>query len=368
MSDIILTGGGTGGHVYPALAVAHSINVQSPGASILFVGTPDRLEARVVPEAGFRFFPISSRGFTGGPREVLRTLVSLFSAYRKARELLLRERPYVVLGTGGYVSAPVLLAARGLGIPFFLHEQNVVPGKVNRVLGHWARRVYTSLPGSEKYLPKGKVTLIGNPVRKSASCDSPRTAKGKLGFPLDAPLLLVTGGSQGARRINEAVAGLLGELLEKTNWSVCLICGPAQFESTHRLVHQYLGERLQLHAYFDQMPTALFACDLAIARAGATTLAELTTFGKPMVLVPYPYAGGHQKFNAAAVTAAGAGICLTDEDCSVENLAKVLVPLLSDSEKLIKMAANSMAFGRPNAAEELAREVLQCLKSVQEGR
>lgn len=362
MAQIILTGGGTGGHVYPALAVAESIRRRVPDVSILFVGTPDRLEAEVVPQAGFRFAAIPARGLSRNPRLAALAIRELVRAFWRALRLLQAERPQVVLGTGGYVSAPVLLAARALGIPYLLHEQNVVPGKVNRALAYGAEHVYTSLPGSEHHLPGGKITLVGNPIRRPAQVSTPTEAKQRLGFPEEAPLLLVTGGSQGARRINEAVVGLLPRLLETTSWSVCLVCGPSQHSAIKALVAPYEGPRFQLHGYLEQMPTAVLACDLTIGRAGATTLAELTAWGKPMVLVPYPYAGGHQKLNAEVVTSAGGALTLPDERCTSEALAELLFPVLLNHAQLQTMAAGSRALGRPQAADTLADALLARIK------
>jgi UDP-N-acetylglucosamine--N-acetylmuramyl-(pentapeptide) pyrophosphoryl-undecaprenol N-acetylglucosamine transferase len=358
VADVILTGGGTGGHVYPALAVAAAIRQQAPDTSLLFVGTPDRLEARVVPEAGFPFFSIPAQGLSSRPWQAARAVYQLLGAFFRARALLRQERPRVILGTGGYVSAPVLLAARSLGIPYFLHEQNVVPGKVNRALAKGARCVFTSLPGSERYLPAGKVELLGNPVRQPAKTEIPSEVKQSLGFPSDAPLLVITGGSQGARRLNEAVLGSLSGILEETNWSVCLVCGPSQFDALKATVAPWEGLRFQLHAYIDQLPRVLSACDLVVGRAGATTLAELTAFGRPMVLVPYPYAGGHQRLNAAAVVSAGAAVCISDDACDTVRFAEVILPLMLDEARLNQMAAASRACGHPDAGERLASQLL----------
>lgn len=354
-----MTGGGTGGHLYPALAVADAVRMLAPGLDILFVGTPDRLEARVVPEAGYRFHAIAARGLSRRPLEALAALVQLAGAVAKARALLGRERPRAVLGTGGYVSAPVLLAARLAGIPVLLQEQNVVPGKVNQWIARWAAVVATSFPGSERFFARRELALLGNPIRTAQFDLSPVAAREALGLAPHGRLLLVTGGSQGARRINEAVAGLLPQILAHADWTVLHVAGPGNLEALKAQVGELANHpRYRLVGYLEQMPAAIVASDLVISRAGATTLAELTAVGRPMLLVPYPHAGGHQRLNAEAIVNAGAGIELEDAALTPERLGEALLPLMADGERLAAMAAASRSQGRPRAAEDLAERLL----------
>jgi UDP-N-acetylglucosamine--N-acetylmuramyl-(pentapeptide) pyrophosphoryl-undecaprenol N-acetylglucosamine transferase len=355
MADMIFTGGGTGGHLYPALAVADAVKAASPATRVLFVGTPDRIEARVVPEAGYPFEAIAARGLSRSPLQAAKALTLLAVAVWKALSLLRRERPRVVLGTGGYVSAPVLLAARLAGIPVVLQEQNVVPGKVNRWIARWARTVATSFPGSERYFPPRELQLVGNPIRTQAFERSPAAARAALGLPPDCRLLLVTGGSQGARRINEAVAGLIPQILAEPTWHVLHVAGPENVASLQPLA----DPRYHLVGYCEQMPDAILAADLVISRAGATTLAELTAVGRPMVLVPYPYAGGHQRLNAEAIVAAGAGLEIPDAELTPARLGEAILPLMQSPEKLQEMATASRQLGRPDAATALARMLLE---------
>lgn len=352
MADMIFTGGGTGGHLYPALAVADAVQAAAPGTRVLFVGTPDRIEARVVPQAGYPFEAIAARGLSKHPLQAAKALAMLAAAVWKARALLRRERPRVVLGTGGYVSAPVLLAARLAGIPVVLQEQNVVPGKVNRWIARWARKVATSFPGSEKYFPPRPLELLGNPIRTEAFERTPAAARAALGLPPDCRLLLVTGGSQGARKINEAVVGLLPQILAHPDWHVLHVAGPENPQA-------YQDPRYHFMGYCEQMPDAILAADLVISRAGATTLAELTAVGRPMVLVPYPYAGGHQRLNAEAIVAAGAGLEIPDAELTPARLGEAILPLMASPERLRDMAKASRGLGRPEAATALARILLE---------
>ena len=358
MADMIMTGGGTGGHLYPALAVAEAVRALRPATDVLFVGTPDRLEARVVPAAGWRFAAIPAEGLSPRPLQATRALGKLGAAVARAGALMRRERPRVVLGTGGYVSAPALLAARLAGVPVVLQEQNVVPGKVNRWIARWADAVAVSFPGGDAYYPPRELLLLGNPIRREALGIDRAAARAALELPAEGPVLLVTGGSQGARRINEAIAALAPRILAETPWAILHVAGPATHDETAARLADVLGPRYRLHAYLERMPEAIVASDLVINRAGATTLAELTAAGKPMVLVPYPGAGGHQRLNAEAAVAAGAALELADAACTPEGLGAVLLPLLADPARLAAMAAASRGLGRPDAAERLARLLL----------
>lgn len=358
MADMIFTGGGTGGHLYPAMAVAEVVRALRPATDVLFVGTPDRIEARVVPEAGWRFSAIPAEGLTRRPLQAARAIARLTAAVARASALIRRERPRVVLGTGGYVSAPTLLAARWAGVPVVLQEQNVVPGKVNRWIARWADAVAVSFPGGEAYFPPRELLLLGNPIRREALAIDRHAARAALDLPAEGPVLLVTGGSQGAKRINEAIAALAPRILAETRWTVLHVTGPTTHDAIAASLADVLGPRWRLHAYLERMPEAIVASDLVINRAGATTLAELTAAGKPMILVPYPGAGGHQRLNAEAAVAAGAALELADAACSPEGLGELLMPLLADPARLATMATASLAQGRPDAAERLARLLL----------
>lgn len=355
MADLLFTGGGTGGHLYPALAVADAVRACAPDTEILFVGTPDHLEARVVPEHGYRFAAIPAEGLSRSPVAAARALVRLAQAVRMARALIRREKPRAVLGTGGYVSAPVLLAAWSLGVPVVLQEQNVVPGKVNRWLARLAREVAVAFPESEPYFGR-PVRVLGNPIRREAFAQSPEDARRALGYGPDDEVLLVTGGSQGAKRLNEALVGALPTLLAQTDWHVLHVTGPAHLEACQ--AHAPASPRYRAVGYCQAMPTAILASGLVVSRAGATTLAELTVAGRPMVLVPYPHAGGHQRLNARAIVAAGGGVEIADAALTPETLSAALLPLMTDPALRGSMAEASATLARPDAARQLAELLL----------
>lgn len=359
MADLIFTGGGTGGHLYPALAVAEAAKKARPGVSILFVGTPDRIEAKVVPAEGFAFEAIPARGLSKNPMQAARAIATLAGAVMRARALLKKEQPRAVLGTGGYVSAPVLLAARMQGIPVVLQEQNVVPGKVNQWIAGFAHTVATSFPESSRYFGDRPLFMIGNPIRTEAFQQDPAAAKAAMGYQPTDKVLLVTGGSQGAQRINDAVTGLLPRILAETDWHVLHVAGPNQLDRVLDATRDHAeNPRYAAVGYMDKMPAAILASDLVVTRAGATTLAELTAMGKPMVLVPYPHAGGHQRLNAESIVEGGGGLELADETLTADRLGEALLPLMTDAERLATMAEASRRLGRPTAADELATVLL----------
>ncbi|HEY9724526.1 MAG TPA: undecaprenyldiphospho-muramoylpentapeptide beta-N-acetylglucosaminyltransferase [Oscillatoriaceae cyanobacterium] len=355
MADMLFTGGGTGGHLYPALAVAEAVRELEPSTEILFVGTPERIEARVVPEHGYRFAAIAAEGLSRRPVAAARALLKLVAAVAKARRLIRQEKPRVVLGTGGYVSAPVLLAAWLSGVPVVLQEQNVVPGKVNRWLARVAREVATAFPESARYF-SGPVVALGNPIRTAAFDQSPEDARRALGYAPDAKVLLVTGGSQGAKRLNEALVGALPEILGKTDWQVLHVTGPAQLDAVRAQAPD--SPRYRAIGYCETMPTAILASALVMSRAGATTLAELTATGRPMLLVPYPHAGGHQRLNARAIVEAGGGIEIEDAQLTPERLSAALLPIMTDEATRTRMTQASATLGRPEAARELAKRLI----------
>jgi UDP-N-acetylglucosamine--N-acetylmuramyl-(pentapeptide) pyrophosphoryl-undecaprenol N-acetylglucosamine transferase len=337
---LLLAGGGTGGHVFPAVALAERLLETTPSAEVLFVGTARGLEARVLPQLGFPLQTINISGWMGrGPRGKIAVLPQLLHSVWQSRRILRRFKPEVVVGVGGYASAPALLAARSMGLPTLIHEQNAWPGVTNRFLSRWADRICLSFADAECAFHHGRTVLTGNPLRRGME-DCPPIADGD-------PQLLIFGGSRGARAINEAVVAALPHL--------------ASLQGRLRIHHQTGQEDLQttregyLRAgwepsgvvpFIEDMAGAYAQAHLVLCRAGATTIAELTACGRPAILIPYPYAAAdHQSANARAVARRGAGLMLPQQELQPELLAKLLGDLLADRERLAMMAklAHSMA-------------------------
>lgn len=325
---------------------------------VLFVGTPDSLEARLVPEAGIEFRALPARGFDRSrPLTLVTSGAVIVASALRAWRLLGSYRPDAVLGFGGYVSIPVGLAAVIRGVPLVLHEQNSVPGLANRILSRWARRAGVTYPESGARLRHpDRVVVTGNPVRPQVLSASRQSGRASLGIAEDDVMLLVFGGSRGARHVNAAVVAAGRRLLALSGVTVVHIAGKAEMDTVRAAIEEAgIDEsRWRLLDYVDDMGPVLAAADLVLARAGATSIAEITALGLPSVLVPYPYAtDDHQTTNAQACVEHGAAIRFADAEIDEERFGDALVELLSDSARRASMADASKALGRPDAAAAL---------------
>lgn len=353
-SRIIITGGGTGGHIYPALGVAEALR----GEAVEFVGTAQGPEARIVPAAGYRFHAIPSRKLDGRPG--LATLVALGTAAGgvvRAARLLRDLRPGVVFGTGGYAAAPVLLAASLLRVPTLIHEGNSIPGRTNRWLARVATRVAVSYEASLPFFPTGKTIVTGFPVRAAIAGGSAERARSALGLGA-RPLIFAFGGSTGSASINRAMDEAL-PLLTPLGIEALHQRGrmDAEGDDTARASRPGWYHPVR---YVEEMPDALAAAELVISRAGASTLAELATAGRPAILVPYPHAhADHQTANARALVEAGAAVLLPDAELTGPRLASEITRLMQDPGRRQRMASAARALARPDAAARIAAEIRQ---------
>jgi UDP-N-acetylglucosamine--N-acetylmuramyl-(pentapeptide) pyrophosphoryl-undecaprenol N-acetylglucosamine transferase len=353
-----VSGGGTAGHVYPALAVAARFS-DAPDET-LFVGTPSGIEARLAPEAGVAFRGLRASGFDRARPWTLFTSTARLAASTMLAAAWLRElKPDVVVGFGGYVSIPVGLAAVLRGVPLVLHEQNSVPGMANRFLSRWAARVGVTYEESARTLAHPeRAEVTGNPVRAAVLAADRAAGRALLGVPDDAVVLLVFGGSRGARHLNTALVGLRDRLLAIPDLHVVQVAGPKERDSVKSALELAGGDgggRWRVLDYISDMGSALAASDLVVARAGATSIAEITALGLPAVLVPYPYAtDDHQTTNARAMVEHGAGVLVADAELDDERFGDIVAELISDRERRATMAAASRALGRPDAADRVA--------------
>jgi len=341
---LLIAGGGTGGHLYPALAVARGLRGEEPDGAVLLVGRVGGPEERLVPEAGFELATVRIRGFDrDAPWKNLALPYLIPTALRAALRIVDRFRPDVVLGMGGYVMAPAVAAARVRRIPYVLHEKDVRPGLATRYFAAGAAAVCTTLPGTEKRL-RARTVLTGVPLREGFD---PRAPK------IPARRLLITGGSQGARRLNEATWAALGGLCERFE-EVIHVAGRQGEEG----VAEHARERYTGLTFTDDMAALMARADLVVSRAGVSTIAEATAVGLPMVLVPGTFGGGHQEENARAMVDAGAAVRIADDDLTGEVLVKTLEGL--DADRLRAMASASAAAG----VRDAARRVLAVLHAV----
>jgi UDP-N-acetylglucosamine--N-acetylmuramyl-(pentapeptide) pyrophosphoryl-undecaprenol N-acetylglucosamine transferase len=356
---VLIAGGGTGGHVYPGIAVAEELRRLSPDAEVLFVGTKRGIEAHAVPDAGFRLRTVAGRGM---PRRAWwrvpwALLVNAWGMLQALR-VVAAERPDVVLGTGGYVSGPVVLASWLLRRPVLLQEQNSIPGLTNRWLSRLANEVHISFTESRSYFPRSDhLKLTGNPVRSVILSGDRRGALEQFGLREGVPTVFVFGGSRGAHRINEAAIDAMKRLKGRVDVQWVLQTGRQDAEWAAQTVQQE-GLSARVLAFITQIHQAYAAADLVVCRSGAMTLAEIAACGTPAILVPYPYAAyDHQLINAQNVVERGAAALLLDRELSGERLAKEVARLLADRQTLRRMSANARLFARADASERIVRSL-----------
>jgi len=363
---IIVSGGGTGGHIYPAVTLLRTVERLCPGAEILYVGTSEGLEADIIPKEGLPFKTVE---LSGGFKRSL-SLSNLATAWQagcgvlKAMSIVREFQPDVAVGTGGYVCGPILLAASLLGVPTLIQEQNVMPGITNKLLAKFVSKVALGAVEAEPYFPKGKCVFTGNPIRAEVMQGEREEGLQAFGLEPDKLTVLVSGGSRGARSINRAMLKVLERYANDERVQILHVTGKAGYpEVMEGLKRAKLDvsqiPNLKVEPYLYNMPQALACADLAIFRAGAIGIAELTAKGVPAILVPYPYAAeNHQEHNARAIEKAGAAKVIIDKELTGELLTAELEKLLKDRAGLQAMAAASRSIGRPEAAEEIARLII----------
>jgi len=345
----LFAGGGTGGHLFPGLAVAEELRARRPGCRILFVGSGRPLEAEILAAAGEEHVALPIRSSADLKRHPWRFCVDNCRAVRAAGRLLREHRPRVVLGLGGFASFPLLLQARWQRIPFLLLEQNAIPGRVTRWQARRARAVCLTYPESEQRLAGASCRLTGNPVRRAIARP---IASNDLA---DERVLLILGGSQGAESLNQAVLlWAAGQRESLAGWTIWHQTGPRQ-QAEVAAAYARLGIPAEVAPFWSDLPARYAAAGLVISRAGATTIAELLCAGKPMVLLPYPHAADdHQRANAAALVRAGAAELVehgTEAVRTAQRLTTVLKPLLSNPQRRQQLAEAARRLARPNAAQ-----------------
>lgn len=369
---VMISGGGTGGHIYPALAIAEAVMRECPNSKIIYAGNDGGMEHRLAAAAGYDFLPLSVAGLSGkNPLKVASVLLKNIQGVAQAKRAIREFRPDLVIGTGGYACGPLLLAATKLNIPTLLHEQNAVMGKTNRILSAKVTRLCLTFP--IKDLPSevaDRAVLTGLPVRSAILAADRQKGRKALGLSDERPVLLVTGGSQGARHLNQAVVDMSAELL-KSGVQIVHLCGEKLFAETAAQLHEkgivYSEEGAEcgylLLPYLEHIEHALAAADVVVARAGASFLAELAAIGRAAVLVPYPFAAGnHQTHNAECFADAGAAVVLEDGALNGESLLAALQKPLFDIQLNRKMALASQGLGQCAAADKILAEALKILR------
>jgi UDP-N-acetylglucosamine--N-acetylmuramyl-(pentapeptide) pyrophosphoryl-undecaprenol N-acetylglucosamine transferase len=355
---VLMAGGGTGGHVYPAVAVADAVRKLEPDAVIEFAGTQDRMEWQAVPKAGYKIHPITISGFQ---RKLSARNLSLpfkiMKGFIQSWQLIGRFNPDVVVGTGGYVSGPVLLTASLRGKPVLIQEQNAHAGVTNKILAKRAERVHIAFPEVEKDFPPGRSVLSGNPTRQELQIIDRQEGRRYYDVPEGANVLLVFGGSLGSAAINGAVKAHLSELLAEEQVYLIWQTGAAYYDQVRASVDE--RPRLRLLKYLDRMDLAYGAADVVVCRAGAITCSELMVTGTPAILVPSPnVTADHQTKNARSMESAGAAMLLPEARLDGE-LVESVRKLMGDPEKRKAMSEAARRIARPDAAERIAKDVIE---------
>jgi UDP-N-acetylglucosamine--N-acetylmuramyl-(pentapeptide) pyrophosphoryl-undecaprenol N-acetylglucosamine transferase len=361
---MLIAGGGTGGHLFPGVAVAAELKALRPALKLTFVSTGKTLESEVLARAGYALEPLSVRAFRGaGLLDRVKALAALPEAVTVALGVIKKYHPAAVLAVGGYAAFPMGVAARLKGVPLLVQEQNAVPGLTNRLLARLARVVFISFAAAESRFPAGKSLLAGNPVRGELIAQA-RTAAAQRPDQATALRLLVLGGSQGARSLNQAVCAALPLLADRRERLFITHQTGVNDEAAVRKAYARVGQPGEVAAFFNDMGRLYGLAHLCLCRAGAGTACELAAVGRAAVLVPYPYAAGdHQTANARSLAEAGAAVLVTDSELSGEKVAALVAELMGQPGRLAAMEAASAGLGRPDAARRIA---LVCLEHLRE--
>lgn len=356
---VVIAGGGTGGHLFPGIAMAQAFQARSLDSRVLFVGTGNRFETQALADLPFSHTAIAAEGIKGrGMFQKLRALVKIPLGIFSSIRLLRRFRADLVVGVGGYVSAPVVMAAFLLRIPIVLQEQNLLPGMANRVLGRLASRIYVSFANTRSGFAAKKIRVTGNPVRAQMV---PSAARARNENTDTQFTVLICGGSQGAHAINDSVVAALPHLRKLAGLVLIHQTGNAD-EATVRDAYRAHGISGRVGAFFTDMASAYTRADLVVCRAGATTVAELTAMGKPVIFIPYPFAADqHQVLNAKALVDAGAAEIIYEDALSGDLLAERVAHFGGHRDELTRMAARARALGRPGAARDIVDDCYRLL-------
>lgn len=365
---VVISGGGTGGHVFPAIAIADAIRRQLPSADVLFVGAKGKLEMEKVPAAGYRIIGLDIAGMQRKltlknlllPIKVLRSLI-------QARTIVSDFRPDVAVGVGGYASGPLLKVCSWMGVPYFIQEQNSYAGVTNKILGKNAKKVFVAYEGMERFFDRNKIQWTGNPIRSQIAESNMTTeeARAKMGVDTNKKTTLVFGGSLGARTLNDAIAANKEWIEANQDIQFIWQVGKLYY---NEFIRSSVAElpNVKVLPFIEDMATAYQACDVVVCRAGALTISELALVGKPAILVPSPnVAEDHQTHNAMSLVKHGAALMVKDVDAKSQ-LVKVLEQLLGDAEQQKSLSKNLLALARPHAADVIANEIIKIVNPVKQ--
>lgn len=360
MKKFILSGGGTGGHIYPAIAIADELKKRYPDAEFLFVGANDRMEMQRVPQAGYS---IKGLQIAGIQRKLsLKNLLlpfKLLKSLYQARQIIQKFQPDAVIGTGGYASAPTLKAAQWLKVPYFIQEQNSFAGITNKWVSKKANKIFVAYQNMEKFFPKAKIQITGNPIREGLTTIQDKNKNAFESFSLNENkfTLLVLGGSLGAKSINQLISSNLS-FFQENEVQILWQCGKFYYDE----YKEKQTEMVQVHPFIENMNDAYAVADVIISRAGASSVSELCVVGKPVIFVPSPnVAEDHQTKNAQAIADEKAAILIKETELK-DNFQKIFLEIFNDKEKRKILSENIKALAKPNATEQIVDEIIKIIK------
>ncbi|MBO7743882.1 undecaprenyldiphospho-muramoylpentapeptide beta-N-acetylglucosaminyltransferase [Paenibacillus sp. MWE-103] len=360
---IVLSGGGTGGHIYPALAIGKQVMEEAPDSSLLYIGSPNGLESRIVPAQGIAFEPVEITGFKRKlSYENVRTVMRFLKGVARSKQLLRAFKPDAVVGTGGYVCGPVLYAAAKLGIPTLIHEQNAIAGLTNRFLSRYADTVAVSFPEAEGQFRRASRTLYtGNPCATNVARADKEQGFALLGIPPGSRIALLVGGSRGAKAINDVMVDMVPLLGRLPDVHFVFVTGESYYEGTKSRIEAAATkptDKLQVLPYLHRMPEVLAASRLVVGRSGASSLAELTALGVPSILIPSPnVTNNHQEANARSLAEAGAAEMILERDLNGAVLFERIGRIMNNPFVHEEMGAAAKALGKPDSAPAIVREL-----------
>lgn len=354
---VIISAGGTGGHIYPAISIINKIKEKEPNSEILYIGTTDRMECEIIPKLNIKYVGIEMKGLKKNIVKSVKALYLFKKAISKCRSVIKEFNPDIVLGIGGYITSPVIYSAKKLGYKTFIHEQNSIPGKSNKFLSRYADVIAVSLPGSLKYFDEKKTYLTGNP-RSEEALKVKAISKKELHLNEEKKLVMIVMGSLGSLSINNELKKIIPKFT-KQDYEVLLITGNKYYNDFNKEV----PVNVKIVPFLENMLNVLKKTDLIVTRAGASTIAEITALGLPSILVPSPYvANNHQYYNAKELVDSKAGILLEEKDFNCENLLKSIDLILHNRVLYKTMRENALKLGKVNSSEEIYKLISNIIK------
>lgn len=354
----IISGGGSGGHIFPALAIADKIMEKEPDSDILYIGMEMTMEGKIVPDHGFKFEQIQGRSLKRTPLGVLKLSSSVWKGVSKSRRIIRKFKPDCVIGTGGYVSFPVIVASRLEKVPCYIHEQNAFPGAANRALERFANKVFLAYPEATSYFKQPqKHVFTGNPVREEFFCIDKEKSREKLGIDKDRFHILMMGGSLGAESINNLAGKIINWMKDDPEYSLSFITGNSNYEDVMNILKKKgvsENERIRVTGFSNDMPEVIGAADLIVCRAGAISVSEINAAGRAAILIPFPWAASnHQYYNAKSVSDHGGAILIEEKNIDAEKIICIIEKYKQNPQELRKMEEASLNCSVRDATEKI---------------